>query len=68
MPMELYLNGEPRRFEAPLSIAELLVSLGMAEHRIAVEVGQAIVPKSRHAEHLLQDGDRVEIVQAMGGG
>lgn len=68
MCMQLYLNGEPRRFEAPLSVAELLALLGMAERRIAVEVGQVIVPKSRHAGHLLQDGDRVEIIQAMGGG
>ena len=68
MAMQLYLNGEPRQFEQPLSIAMLIDALGLREHRLAVEVERAIVPKSRHACHLLQDGDRVEIIQAMGGG
>lgn len=68
MPMQVYLNGEPRRFEQPISIAALLETLGMSGHRIAVEVERVIVPKSRHASHFLQNGDRVEIIQAMGGG
>ena len=66
--MQLYLNGEPHQFEQPMSISALLETLGMAGRRIAVEVERVIVPKSRHASHLLQDGDRVEIIQAMGGG
>ena len=68
MRMQLYLNGEPRQFEQAISIAVLLDTLGIGSRRVAVEVGQVVVPKSRHAEHLLQDGDRVEIIQAMGGG
>jgi sulfur carrier protein len=68
MRMQLYLNGELRHFEQPISIAALLDTLGMGGRRVAVEVGQVIVPKSRHDRHLLQDGDRVEIIQAMGGG
>ena len=46
----------------------LLATANFAERRIAVEVNREIVPKSRHGQHVLRDGDRVEIVQAMGGG
>jgi len=66
--MHIQLNGETRELPAPLTIAELLDSAGYAQRRVAVEVNRAIVPKSRHAAHQLQDGDRVEIVQAIGGG
>ena len=68
MHMQLYLNGELRQFEQATNIATLLDMLGLGGRRVAVEVGQVIVPKSRHAEYLLQEGDRVEIIQAMGGG
>ena len=68
MRMQLYLNGETRQFEQPLTIAGLLMILGLSERKIAVEVGRVIIPKSRHGVHLLQEGDRVEIIQAMGGG
>lgn len=66
--MELYLNGEPRQVGINISIDELTQSLGLAGQRFAVEVNRAIVPKSQHASHQLQPGDRVEIIQAIGGG
>ena len=66
--MELYLNGELRQFDSGLDIDRLVEQLGLAGHRIAVEVNRQIVPKSRHVGYPLQDGDRVEIIQAMGGG
>jgi thiamine biosynthesis protein ThiS len=66
--MELYLNGEIRQVDDGLSVAALVETLGLSQQRLAVEVNRRIVPKSRHAEHRLQAGDRVEIIQAMGGG
>jgi sulfur carrier protein len=66
--MQIQLNGEPRELPEPLTIAQLLESAGYAQRRVAVEVNRDIVPKSRHAAHRLQEGDRVEIVQAIGGG
>jgi sulfur carrier protein len=66
--MQLQVNGEPRRFAAPPTVAELVELLGFAERRVAVEVNREIVPRSRHGAHRLQDGDVVELVQAMGGG
>ncbi len=66
--MEIYLNGEPRRFDAPLTVAQLLESIGDGQRRVAVEVNLEIVPKTQHATHALAAGDRVEIVHALGGG
>jgi len=64
----LTVNGEPRRFDAPMSIAALLVSLQLQGKRVAVECNGEIVPRSRHGETPLNDGDRLEIVVAVGGG
>ena len=66
--MELYLNGELGRFDDGISISGLTLALGLAGQRFAVEVNRCIVPKSLHAGHVLLPGDRVEIIQAIGGG
>lgn len=66
--MDITLNGEPRTFPTPLTVTALLAAEHLAERRVAVEVNGAIVPRSRHGEHALADGDRVEIVHALGGG
>ncbi|MDO5610740.1 MAG: sulfur carrier protein ThiS [Pseudomonadota bacterium] len=66
--MKIQLNGEPRAFPAALSVLALLQAEHLAERRVAVEVNGQIVPRSRHPEWLLNDGDMVEIVHALGGG
>jgi sulfur carrier protein len=66
--MDVILNGEPRRFPSAMTVAELLRQTGYGERRVAVEVNREIVPRSLHATHRLADGDRVEIVHALGGG
>lgn len=66
--MDIILNGERVELEAAQSIAELLVARGLAGRRVAVEVNGEIVPRGRHNGHTLADGDRVEIVHALGGG
>ena len=66
--MNLVINGEPRQFPAPLSVAALLEMLGYAGKRIAVERNGEIVPKSLHGETALGEGDQLEIVVAVGGG
>jgi len=66
--MEILLNGGPRQVDAALSVLQLLQLEGLAERRVAVEVNGEIVPRSRHGEHCLADGDRIEIVHALGGG
>ncbi len=66
--MDIVLNGETLAVEPGATVASLLASRGLAERRVAVEVNGEIVPRSRHATHALQPGDRVEIVHALGGG
>jgi sulfur carrier protein len=66
--ISITVNGEPRQLEAPLNCAELLARLDLAGKRIALERNGEIVPRSRHASERLADGDRLEIVVAVGGG
>ena len=66
--MNLVINGESRHFPAALTVAALIEELGFAGKRIAVECNGDIVPRGRHAETRLADGDRLEIVVAVGGG
>ncbi|MDR2787062.1 MAG: sulfur carrier protein ThiS [Candidatus Accumulibacter sp.] len=66
--MLISLNGESRRLQDRLTVASLVESLGYAGKRIAVERNGEIVPRSRHAEVALAEGDRLEIVVAVGGG
>ena len=66
--MNIILNGEQRKIPDAATAAELVVFLGIAEQRIAMEVNLEIVPRSDYANHALQEGDRVEVVHAIGGG
>ncbi|MDX9707779.1 MAG: sulfur carrier protein ThiS [Azospira sp.] len=69
--MNLTINGERREFtefSAAPTVAELLERLDLAGKRIAVEQNGEIVPKSLHGKTRLADGDRLEIVVAVGGG
>lgn len=66
--MQIQLNGEARDLAPGLTVAQLVDSLGLAGRRIAVERNEEIVPKSEHDATRLADGDRIEIVHAIGGG
>jgi len=67
-PMQIELNGEQRTLDAITTVATLLDREGLAQRRVAVEVNREIVPRSAHATRTLCDGDRVEVVHALGGG
>ena len=66
--MQLTINGEERSFEEPLSLAELIEQLGLKLDRVAVEYNRSIVPRPQWGETTLAGGDRLEIVQFVGGG
>ncbi|HZR68275.1 MAG TPA: sulfur carrier protein ThiS [Burkholderiales bacterium] len=66
--MQLSVNGEPRRLAANARVSELLAALELAGKRVAVERNGEIVPRSRYEHTALADGDRLEIVVAVGGG
>jgi len=66
--MRLQLNGEPREFEAPLTVASLVEKLGLDARKVAIERNLEIVPRSAYAATALGEGDRLEIVNFVGGG
>jgi sulfur carrier protein len=67
-PIRIVLNGAPREFPAALTFEQLLHELALAGRRLAVERNGEIVPRSRFGEAHLADGDRIEVVMAVGGG
>jgi len=66
--MRLQLNGEPREFEGPMTVASLLEKLGLDARKIAIERNLEIVPRSTYGAVALAEGDRLEIVNFVGGG
>ncbi len=66
--MELIINGEVQELPANATVAALLEQRGLTGKRLAVERNGEIVPRGQHAGTVLHDGDRIEIVVAVGGG
>ena len=67
-PIRILLNGAPRELPAALTFAQLIDELALAGRRLAVERNGEIVPRSRFGAEALADGDRIEVVIAVGGG
>lgn len=66
--MKIYLNGEAREVPDNYTAAALVEELGLTGKRIAMEVNMEIVPRSGYEAHTLCEGDKVELVHAIGGG
>ena len=66
--MQITLNGKPRDLGAEQSLAALVAELDLAGKRFAIEINAEVVPRSTFDEVHLREGDRVEIVHAIGGG
>ena len=66
--MDITVNGTNHSIDAPLTLTNLLIKLGLNEGRIAVEINGEIVPRSTFDDHEIQHQDQIEIVQAIGGG
>lgn len=66
--MNLLVNGKLRDVPAPMTVHRLLEWLELPTRGIAVEVNEQIVPRPRHVEHELSEGDRLEIMSLVGGG
>ena len=58
--MEILLNGQTCRIGDDATLDALLREQGLAERRVAIEVNGEIVPRGRHASHVLHPADRVE--------
>jgi sulfur carrier protein len=66
--MKLTVNGEPRDLPDGTTVATLVDTLGLKGRAVAVEVNKEVVPKRRHSEAPLREGDHVEVVTLVGGG
>lgn len=66
--MKVIVNGDSADIREDRTVAGLLEDLQISRDRVAVEVGLEIVPKAQYDSHVLKEGDKVEIVQFVGGG
>ena len=66
--MRLVINGEERVMSGVADVAGLITALGLNPRKVAVERNLEIVPRSLYAATGLCDGDRIEIVNFVGGG
>jgi sulfur carrier protein len=66
--MQILVNGESRALAPETRLPLLIEQLQLGERRLAVELNGAIVPRSVWPQTALRDGDRIEIVHAIGGG
>jgi sulfur carrier protein len=62
------VNGEPQTLRSGATIQELLESLGLTGQRLAIAVNRTVVPRGRYSKQTLADSDRIEILEAVGGG
>ena len=66
--MEILVNSKRISLPEDSNIEDLIVHLGYQKQRIAIEINESIIPKSNHSSFLLQDLDKVEVINAVGGG
>lgn len=66
--MRISINGKSEEYTNSMSIAELIAAKGLDAGIVVAELNREIVPGERFAETRLQDGDRLELVQFVGGG
>lgn len=66
--MNIVVNGELRDLADGGTVQNLIDELELGGRRLAIEVNREIIPRSQYDSHSLNEGDRVEIVHAIGGG
>ncbi len=66
--IELTINGAPQQFSGPLTVSQLIDQLTLTGKRVAIECNGEVVPRSQFNETPLNNGDRLEIIVAVGGG
>ncbi len=66
--MQVFVNGDPFEIDAGATVSDLVALLADDPRGVAIERNLEIVPKSRHVDTALEEGDRLEVVQFVGGG
>lgn len=65
--MQLTINGESKTMDVQ-TITQLIEAMGLTGQAVAVELNRQVIPKRRHRETALKDGDQLEVVTLVGGG
>ena len=66
--MDIFINGIKKNYAYSLTLETLLIELGHANKKVAIEVNEEIIPRSELRYKLVVDGDKIEIINAVGGG
>ena len=66
--MQIIVNGDPTDIAEGINMSGLIEHLRLTDQRLAVEVNDELVPRSRFDQHRLENNDHVEIIHAVGGG
>jgi len=66
--ISVLINGVPQAFSLSSNFADLMTALNLTGKRVAIECNGEIVPRSQFLQRILSDGDKIEIVVAVGGG
>jgi len=66
--MEIEINGLQMKIHQSLTVDELISSLNYLNKKIAIEVNGEIIPRSTYSNKIIVDGDKVVIINAVGGG
>ena len=67
-PIIIFINGDLKKFPQEINIISVLETLNISSKHIAIEINENLVFRSDWQETNLKDGDKVEIVKAIGGG
>ena len=66
--MKIIVNDEKIELPYNSNIEDLVIHFGYQNQRIAIEINESIIPKSNHSTYLLKNQDKVEVINAVGGG
>ncbi len=66
--MEVTINGNTHHLDKPCTVQDLIEYLDIATKRFAIEINKELIPRSSFATHPIQNGDKIEVVGAIGGG
>jgi sulfur carrier protein len=66
--LAIQLNGEPHRIPSACTLSGLIEAMELGQRRVAIAVNREVIPRSQFNAHQLADGDRVEVLEAVGGG
>ena len=66
--MNIVINGVEKTYTSSLTLETLLNELDQSSKKVAIEVNEEIIPRSQYKNKLVVDGDKIEIINAVGGG